>query len=85
MFVHPLKICEQYGFIQSCSYKSKASNRPWTIQQKKVVVFGRLLSSKGSVFEILRQSVYQTRVFAYSDGYCRLYLLEIEGESVIFL
>ena len=52
---------------------------------KKVVVFGRLLSSKGSVFEILRQSVYQTRVFAYSDGYCRLYLLEIEGESVIFL
>ena len=35
LFVHPLKICEQYGFIQSCSYKSKASNRPWTIQQKK--------------------------------------------------
>ncbi|MDT1997638.1 hypothetical protein MX633_13285 [Carnobacterium divergens] len=34
LFVHPLKICEQYGFIQSCSYKSKASNRPWTIQQK---------------------------------------------------
>ncbi|MGY5799615.1 hypothetical protein, partial [Rheinheimera faecalis] len=35
LFVHPLKICEQYGFIQFCSYKSKASNRPWTIQQKK--------------------------------------------------
>ena len=35
LFVHPLKICEQYGFIQSCSYKSKALNRPWTIQQKK--------------------------------------------------
>ena len=35
LFVHPLKICEQYGFIQSCSYKSKASNRPRTIQQKK--------------------------------------------------
>ncbi|EQC88011.1 hypothetical protein LLT1_00385 [Lactococcus cremoris subsp. cremoris TIFN1] len=35
LFVHPLKICEQYGFIQSCSYKSKASNRLWTIQQKK--------------------------------------------------
>ena len=34
LFVYPLKICEQYGFIQSCSYKSKASNRPWTIQQK---------------------------------------------------
>ncbi|TKK86009.1 hypothetical protein EY666_08450 [Enterococcus faecalis] len=31
LFVHPLKICEQYGFIQSCSYKSKALNRPWTI------------------------------------------------------
>jgi hypothetical protein len=28
LFVHPLKICEQYGFIQSCSYKSKASHRP---------------------------------------------------------
>ncbi|WP_270251865.1 hypothetical protein, partial [Lactococcus garvieae] len=49
LFVHPLKICEQYGFIQSCSYKSKASNRPRTIQQKKVVVFGRLLSSKHSL------------------------------------
>lgn len=35
LFVHPLKICEQYGFIQSCSYKSKALNRPRTIQQKK--------------------------------------------------
>uniref|UniRef100_A0A8B3F2L4 Uncharacterized protein n=1 Tax=Lactococcus lactis subsp. lactis bv. diacetylactis TaxID=44688 RepID=A0A8B3F2L4_LACLL len=35
LFVHPLKICEQYGFIQSCSYKSKALNRPWTIQLKK--------------------------------------------------
>ena len=37
------------------------------------------------VFEILRQSIYQTRVFAYSNGYCRFYLLEIEGEYVIFL
>ena len=52
LFVHPLKICEQYGFIQSCSYKSKASNRPRTIQQKKVVVFGRLLSSKHSLPKI---------------------------------
>ncbi|MDT2595371.1 MULTISPECIES: hypothetical protein, partial [Lactococcus] len=24
LFVHSLKICEQYGFIQSCSYKSNA-------------------------------------------------------------
>ncbi|MFI3705039.1 hypothetical protein VBI28_05980 [Streptococcus parauberis] len=52
LFVHPLKICEQYGFIQSCSYKSKALNRPRTIQQKKVVVFGRLLSSKHSLPKI---------------------------------
>ncbi len=35
LFDHPLKICEQYGFIQSCSYKSKASNRPWTIKIRK--------------------------------------------------
>ncbi|MCT3142155.1 hypothetical protein D8M10_12920 [Lactococcus lactis subsp. lactis bv. diacetylactis] len=35
LFLHPLKIWERYRVIRYCSYKSKALNRPRTIQQKK--------------------------------------------------
>ncbi len=55
LFVHPLKICEQYGFIQSCSYKSKASHRPWTSAINYIVTDKDLIKIKVNMLKQMHE------------------------------